>query len=275
MRSIFALAITFFLLTACSHTPTVEPTSISLSIPTGTPEPSATPAATYTPTPEIVKFDAQTWAGTDVARTSFLEAGGQIDSENGVAWNPENGRVYYAKDAKGEWMSYPDGNVPIPPGPGYENEPPLLVPYYHSFTEAMNAVTNDLPWGAIPNVYREKQNNEIKRVGEIYWKPFFDNGEWSWLFSEGINIHVTTDPSETANVRILGMKSSEGLERVRLHYESQAEDNYFVPIFVFGDPKLIYEELTRIDNCYLKNRKAPNLAELCKSNILQIAAPAK
>jgi hypothetical protein len=57
MRSIFTITITFFLLTACSQTPspltqtpTVEPTNTLLPTPTGTPAPSATPTATYTPT---------------------------------------------------------------------------------------------------------------------------------------------------------------------------------------------------------------------------------
>ncbi len=63
MRSIFALSITFFLLTACSPTQvtaTLPPTSTPLPIPTGTPMPTVT--STSIPTPTAEKTPAELWA---------------------------------------------------------------------------------------------------------------------------------------------------------------------------------------------------------------------
>ncbi len=63
MRSIFALSITFFLLTAClptQVTATLPPTSTPLPIPTGTPVPTAT--ITVIPTPTAEKTPAELWA---------------------------------------------------------------------------------------------------------------------------------------------------------------------------------------------------------------------
>jgi hypothetical protein len=75
MRSIFTITITFFLLTACSQTPspltqtpTVESTNTPLPTPTGTPAPSATPTITPIPT-----FSPEAWAGTDAGRLEFLQ----------------------------------------------------------------------------------------------------------------------------------------------------------------------------------------------------------
>jgi hypothetical protein len=215
---------------------------------------------------KIVKSQAETWAEANNAG---------FDKVNGVAWDKTTGLVIWAQDAKGEWINYPNGNVPIPPGPGYENEPPLMVPYYHSFNEAMTAVTNELPWGEIPNVYREKQNNEASRISDVYWLPQFtvNGGTWTNLFAQLDNIHVTSDPKISANVGLQGIQLVEGNRKMNLSYNSSATNYFFKRIFIFGDPQEIYVELQRIDECVKNNAKADNLAELCASPTITIPAP--
>lgn len=133
----------------------------------------------------VEKSPAQVWAEQN---------GGGFDKVEGVAWDQETGLVIWAKDAKGEWINYPDGNVPIPPGPGYENEPPLMVPYYHSFNKAMAVITNELPWDEPLHVYREKQNEHIKWLYNTYWRSLeVSFGEFSIL-------HSSADPSSIAEI---------------------------------------------------------------------------
>ncbi|NOT03626.1 MAG: hypothetical protein HOP27_03390 [Anaerolineales bacterium] len=263
------------ILTACSAQPQVT----STLPPTSTPLPIATetPVLTITPTsiPTLVVFSPETWAGTDTERTSFIDMGGQVDDIEGVAWNPENGRVYFAKDAKGEWINYPDGNVPIPPGPGYENEPPLMVPHYHSFNEAMNAVTDELPWGELAEIYRAKQDANTHWLVGTYWKPIVFNGTWTLTFDETVDLHTTEDPNIKAEVWINDIQLPGGDIVMRLSFQSEVTDHFHKDILIFGDPSNINEELQRIDECVKSNPKAPNLADLCASDMLQIDAPAK
>ena len=280
MRSIFAITITFFLLTACSSPQvtvtsevpvTLLPTSTSLPIPTGTPEPSVT----STSTPAVVKFDAQTWAGNDIERSSFLATGGQIDNDKGVAWNQENGRVYFAKDAKGEWISYPDGNVPIPPGPGFENEPTLNVPIYHDFTAAMTAITNELPWGELAETYREAQVNASKKTNDTYWKPIRTNGTWDMSFYGDVDIHSSENPNLRASIWVAEMQLPGGQIGMRVNFLSADTDYFHKDILISNaeDATSIYNEIIRIDQCVKDNKSAPNLAELCASSLITVASP--
>lgn len=273
MRSIFTLVITFFILTACSQAPipaTETPTVVNTNTPspTQTPIPSATPTITPTPT-----FSPGTWAGTDVLRTSFLEVGGNIDNEKGVAWNPENGRVYFVQDAKGEWISYPDGNVPIPPGPGYENESPLMVPYYYSLFEASKSLINELPWGE-PGFYRRDRDLEFqKNISDKYWKPMRANSTWEVSFYGIVFIHSTKHPKVFARVFMSDMQLPGGIIGLRIIYDSYATDYHKKDALVFGDSKQIYTELGRIHACVNSNYGASNLSELCASDIIKVVVP--
>ena len=80
MRSIFALSITFFLLTACSPTQvtaTLPPTITPLPIPMGTPVPTAT--VTVIPTPTAEKTPAQLWAERPIKEYPWCADVAQFD----------------------------------------------------------------------------------------------------------------------------------------------------------------------------------------------------
>jgi hypothetical protein len=120
MRSIFALAIAFFLLTACSSpqvtvtrsaevTVTLLATRTPLPTPTGTPEPSATPSATYTPTPDIVKFDAQTWASM-VANGENLKALDNLPATMTIDGVEMNKGTFSTVDGQNHMVIYYDTN---------------------------------------------------------------------------------------------------------------------------------------------------------------------
>ena len=134
MRSIFTLVTlaVFFLITACSQTPVPE-TQTPTSVQTNTPLPTQTLAPSETPIPatSTPENPVDAWAKEAPGRAEFFANGGVVNLEEGIAYNVENGRVYYAKDAAtGEWREIPNGMIVIQPGPGYEKEPPLEIPYY-------------------------------------------------------------------------------------------------------------------------------------------------
>ena len=204
----------------------------------------------------------------------LIADGASFDTEKGVAWN-QDGLVTWAKDAKGEWINYPGGNVPIPPGPGYENEPPLMVPYYHSFNEAIKAITSQLPWGQLRETFRAKQDAANKLSANTYWMPILLNGTWETSFFGSLNLHVSADPTLEADVFVSDMQLPGGSIQMRLDYQSIATDHYHTSILIFGNPNETYNELRRIDECVKADRMATDLAKLCASETIEIPAPAK
>jgi len=288
MKKLFLLFAIF--LASCAPAPkvTVPPaarvTVTSTPLPTETPTPTETPLpsptsiTTYTPD-QLAGMTKEQLAQLDPASvpTEFLQfasEGGGYDLAEGVVWD-KSGLVMWAADAKGEWINYPDGNVPIPPGPGYESEPPLMVPAYHSFNAAMNAITNELPWGEPQNVYRAEKEAANKIVNSTYWKPINENGTWKTSFFDSLNIYASNEPMLEAEVFVSAMQLPGGSIQMRFAYQSNYTGNYKKNILIFGNRDQTYKELKRIDECVDSNRGATDLAELCKSETIHIPAPAK
>ena len=218
---------------------------------------------------EIVKSPAQLWAEQN---------GGGFDEINGVAWDKITGLVTWEKNLKGEWVNYPDGMVSIPPGPGNESMPSRLVPYYRSFNMAIKANANMLPWGEKPNMYREKQNSANAKVSNIYYMPIFNNGTWKYSIGDSIFLSDSRDPLQKAYVNIYDIQLPGGRIVLGVNFESDATDHYVHDFFVFGNAdenKDTYAELSRIHTCVQNNSKAGDLAELCKSDVIKMVAPAK
>jgi hypothetical protein len=110
MRSIFLFAISFFLITACSQTPspltqtpTVEPTNTPLPTPTGTPAPSATPTATYIPT-AVPTLTAEQQLAIETVRFGITQE--IIAAKYNIGYD-KDGKIEL-KDKKGE-LVYWDG----------------------------------------------------------------------------------------------------------------------------------------------------------------------
>ncbi|MFZ2199442.1 MAG: hypothetical protein WAV40_01495 [Microgenomates group bacterium] len=223
--------------------------------------------------PPSIQSNAEIWASEAPGRAEFLANGGMVDLVNGVAWNQKTGLVNYVKNANGEWINYPGGNVPIPAGPGHENEPPLMVPYYHSFNEAMAAITNELPWGELAETYRETQVNAAKQINSTYWRPLVANSKWNFSFYGDTFVHSTNDPNQRASLWLSDMWTPGGNVEMRINYLSKATNYYHKDILVFGDPNKDYAELLRIHQCAVDNAKAPNLAEICSSDTIKIPSP--
>ena len=200
---------------------------------------------------------------------------GQFDAEHNVAWDPATGLVMWGMDANGEWVNYPDGNVPIPPGPGYENEPPLPVPFYHSFNEAIAAITDKLPWGELAESYREAQVKDSEHTNNTYWRPIGNNGTWTMTLYGRIGLHDRMDPGLRAEVFVSEMQLPDGGIGIRLNYQSDSTNHYHEDVLIIGDSAMIIGELQRIDGCVSANTTAPDLAELCKSDTVTIEAPVK
>lgn len=214
---------------------------------------------------EIVKSDAQLWAE---------QSGGGYDEVNGVAWDKSTGLVMWAKDAKGEWINYPDGNVSLPPGPGYENEPPLMVTYYHSFNEAMEAITDKLGWEELRETYRAAQDAENNRIADVYWIPLASSLNYTPSFYERLNLHDSIDPNLEAEAFVSEIMTPQGLLGLRIRYQSASIDHYKQDAFIFdANPAATFAELRRIDACVVANALKSNLRESCASEIIEIYAP--
>ncbi len=212
---------------------------------------------------EIVKSDAQLWAE---------QSGGGYDEVNGVAWDKSTGLVMWAKDAKGEWINYPDGNVSLPPG--YENEPPLMVTYYHSFNEAMEAITDKLGWEELRETYRATQDAENNRIADVYWIPLTSSLNYTPSFYERLNLHDSIDPNLEAEAFVSEIMTPQGLLGLRIRYQSASTNHYKQDAFIFdANPAATFAELRRIDACVVANALKSNLRESCASEIIEIYAP--
>ena len=222
----------------CVPTPEVKATSAPRTIPTLLSEvPTSTlPNPTETALPRLTETPAVPTL-PDFLKALQSDATKEVDLTAGVAWDKATGLVYAAKDAKGEWVSYPDGNVPIPPGPGQEG-PALEVPLYHTTTDAMYAVTKELPWGD-PGAYayRANQWTALKKEFATYWNTLLGGTQ------KHVDAPMLDKPTSLAGMSVLEVTLTDGTPVTFIDYASSTTKYYFKPILVREDVQTVITDL--------------------------------
>ena len=283
--SLFAF-ILFYGTTACSpstftpaETSTLPAVSTNTLLPNHTLVPSETPIfATSTP-----ENPAEAWASEAPGRAEFLANGGVVDLEQGLAWSEQDGLVHYAKNATtGEWAEIPNGMIVIQPAKGYENEPPLEIPYYHDLRAALTGASSALPWDD-PRAYAQNSTDpaEGKKMYLTYLIQLSGGDEEAvtqkWLDSQNewgtegmLKAHQESDPRKWAGIFFSLWDVPGSGDLSVLYFISRGIDGRFHGEYVFfhGMSKANADELKRVDLCVSDNYAAANLAEICNSELL-------